>query len=234
MAGSCGSPSYSRIPQVQTFRFATINLFTRFVDPGHLARVLDEVQPDLMVAVEMAPKAADVIADHFEHHHLVPDPHFMGWGVAGRYDMTADEDVSWLGRGGALRVQLPGTVLHLAAIHLYDPLFGNPIDLARKRRQQVEALLDWGDRLPAAEPQLLAGDFNATPIWKAYRRLAGRWPDLVSASPSGPRRTWGFPRGLRLLRIDHILGTGLEATAARVVRVRDSDHHMVVADLRLL
>src|SRR5690606_14308659 len=129
--------SYSRIPQVQTLRFAAVNLFTRFVDPGHHARVLDALQPDLMLAVEMAPKAADVIADHFEHQHLVPDPHFMGWGVAGRYDMTADEDVSWLGRGGALRVQLPGTVLHLAAIHLYDPLFGNPIDLARKRRQQV-------------------------------------------------------------------------------------------------
>ena len=215
------------------FRLATVNLFTRFVDADHLAAVLDEVGPDLVVAVEMVPNAADVIAGHFEHHHLVPDPGFAGWGIAGRFEIEADEGRSWEGRGGAARVQLPGQVLNLAAIHLFDPLFGNPRKLARLRSRQVDQLLEWGDGLPPGEPQVLAGDFNATPVWSVYRRLVRRWPDVLAASPSGPRRTWGFPRGMRLLRIDHVLGTGVRATGSRVVRVRGSDHAMVVADLQL-
>ena len=57
---------------------------------------------------------------------------------------------------------------------------------------------------------------------------------IVAGSPrTRPLRTWGFPRGIRLLRIDHTLGSGLEAFSNRVVRVRGSDHAMVVVDLEI-
>jgi hypothetical protein len=235
VAGSCGSPSYSRIPQVQTFRFATINLFTRFVDPGHLARVLDEVEPDLLVAVEMAPKAADVIAPRFEHHHLRPDRGFDGWGVAGRFPLDVSDEKSPWGRGGAVRVDIGDATLHLAVVHIYDPLHRPLRETTSRRRREVDGLLAWGETLPSDEPQLVAGDFNATPIWPVYRRLTRRWPDLLTAPNLGrPHRTWGLPIGPRLLRIDHLLGTGIEAAGSSVVKVRGSDHHMLVADLRVL
>ncbi|HEX6946623.1 MAG TPA: endonuclease/exonuclease/phosphatase family protein [Acidimicrobiia bacterium] len=213
-----------------TLRFATANLFTRFVDTDHLDAVLDEVDPDLLVTLELAPKAAEVIAAHYDRHHLRPEQGFEGWGVAGRFDLEADGQAGW-GRGGAFRVDLPGSALNLAAVHLLDPMH-TPRKVVTVRRRQVEALLEWGRSRPQGEPQLVAGDFNASPTWPAYRRLAGHWTDLV-AEAGRARRTWGFPPGVRLFRIDHVLGSGLRAVDAGVVRVRGSDHAMVVVDLEV-
>lgn len=232
--GSSGGVYPSR-HQVSAFRFATANLFTRFVDVDHFATVLDEVDPDVLVAVELAPKASGVIESRYPHHHLAPDRGFVGWGVASRFPLEVDSGHGW-GRGGAVRVELPETTLHLAAVHILDPLHLPFRETAAARDRQVDALLEWGDVLPPGEPQLVAGDFNASPIWKVYRRLAGRWDDVVAVKSPGtrPRRTWGLPPGLRLLRIDHVLGSGVVATHNRVLRVRGSDHGMVVVDLRLV
>lgn len=216
-------------------RFATVNLFARFVDVEHFAAVLDEVDPDLLVAVELSPEAAGVMADRFPHHELAPDRSYSGWGIASRHPIRVEPAPPGWGRGAAATVELPDATLHLAAVHILDPMRRPLKETAATRERQVDALLEWGDRLPGSDPQMVAGDFNATPIWSVYKRLASRWEDLVASGAPGTRpfRTWGIPRGLRILRIDHVLGSGLVATRNRVVRVRGSDHAMVVVDLEL-
>ena len=194
--------------------------------------MLEAADPDLLVTVELHPKAAGVIAARYPHHHLVPDRGYSGWGFAGRYPMQVEAAKGW-DRGGAARVQIDDATLHVAGVHILDPMHRPWRKTAAIRARQVDALIEWGDSLPDDEPQLVAGDFNATPLWSVYRRLTSRWEDLVASGSPGtrPLRTWGVPRGLRILRIDHVLGSGVVATSNRVVRVRGSDHAMVVVDL---
>src|SRR5690606_11777865 len=135
---------------------------------------------------------------------------FFGWGIASRLPAHLVQEVQpW--RGGRGRVEVGDRMVNLAAAHITDPLFGNWRALSRERRIQVDALFEWADGLPDGVPVLIAGDMNASPMWKVYRRLAGRFDDLVAeaAAATGhrPGRTWG--PGPNLLRIDHVFGRGL-------------------------
>ncbi len=194
--------------------------------------MLESADPDLLLAVELHPKAADVIAARYPEHHLVPDRGYSGWGFASRHPMHVEAAKGW-DRGGVATVETGDTTVHVAGVHILDPMHRPWRRTAAVRKRQVDALLAWGDVIPADEPQLVAGDFNATPVWSVYRRLAARWDDLVASGSPGtrPLRTWGIPRGPRVLRIDHVLGSGMLAKANRVLAVKGSDHAMVVVDL---
>jgi endonuclease/exonuclease/phosphatase family metal-dependent hydrolase len=221
------------------FRLMTINLFTRFVDVADLDDALAEMAPDVMVAQELAPAAAEVIAGRFPHHHLAPDARYSGWGLASRLPVEVEPEKPGWGRGGHGRLELDGRTVHLAAAHILDPMH-RPLARTRARRiEQADALVAWGKSRPQGEPQVVAGDMNATPAWEVYKRLAGEWPDLVrqAASEAGgrPRPTWGPPsRTIRLLRIDHVFGTGVEATKVDLRPVRGSDHSALAVDLELV
>jgi endonuclease/exonuclease/phosphatase (EEP) superfamily protein YafD len=83
---------------------------------------------------------------------------------------------------------------------------------------------------------VLAGDMNASPAWPLYRRLSGRWEDLVARSAlesdMNPAPTWAWRPGWpRVLRIDHVFGNGVRAVDSRVIPMRGSDHAAVVVDL---
>lgn len=84
--------------------------------------------------------------------------------------------------------------------------------------------------------QLLIGDFNSTPIWPVYRRLARHMSDaaVVVAQRRGRplQSTWGPWSGSpRLLRIDHGFVRGLEIEEFQVVHIPGSDHSAVVLDI---
>ena len=82
---------------------------------------------------------------------------------------------------------------------------------------------------------MLAGDFNAIPRSRAYRRLAGRMGDAQSIL-DGHRPQPTFPSRWPLMRIDHVFVTG----AVKVLRVESvrtplariaSDHLPLLVDL---
>ena len=84
----------------------------------------------------------------------------------------------------------------------------------------------------------MAGDMNATPRWPLYRRLNQRWDDLVLMAGDGsankPAQTWGWRPGWpRLLRIDHVFGSGVEPVGTTVERLEGSDHVALVVDLQV-
>jgi endonuclease/exonuclease/phosphatase (EEP) superfamily protein YafD len=77
---------------------------------------------------------------------------------------------------------------------------------------------------------------NASPAWPFYRRMAERWDDIVARSAAdsdtNPTPTWAWRPGWpRLLRIDHVFGSGVRAVATQVVPIRGTDHAAVVVDL---
>ncbi len=109
----------------------------------------------------------------------------------------------------------------------------------RERLAQAEALLGpgWLGSPDCPEPRLLIGDFNATPMTRAYKRLADSpFRDAQTLIDRAPKCT--YPNSLPVLRIDHVwLGPGLQAVDAQVPRDPlarvASDHLPLVVDFTL-
>jgi endonuclease/exonuclease/phosphatase family metal-dependent hydrolase len=92
-------------------------------------------------------------------------------------------------------------------------------------------------------PVILMGDFNALPqadvIQRLYRELRDAWS--TAEEREGPETTfqWNLMRGMRPLRLDHVLlGGSVRALRTRVLTPRrgdkpPSDHDPIVADLEL-
>ena len=220
---------------VPIVRLMTSNLLHDRVDVAALAAVLDRWDPDVVVTQELGVDCADLLADRYPNHYLHPADDFKGRGIATRLDADFGDipmSVRW---GTTARLTVGGEAWELAGIH-----FVNPIDFpwwrsVPDRGRQLDALDRWADEL-GDQPVVVAGDFNATKHWPAYRRMAERFEDLVEgwAQRAGrhPSVTWGWRPGWpRMLRIDHMFGRGVVATDVEVVPIPGSDHAAVIAEL---
>lgn len=99
---------------------------------------------------------------------------------------------------------------------------------AKTSEPQADALLtdQWLGAIRG--PLILCGDFNSKPSGPAYRKLASRVPDAAPAAGST------FPSFLPVMRIDHVLASGLRPVEARVgAGFMASDHLPLVVDLAL-
>jgi endonuclease/exonuclease/phosphatase (EEP) superfamily protein YafD len=219
-------------------RLLTANLANGRADAEAFARLVAALAPDVVAVQELAPEQADALTRVMPHGALAPAHDHNGMGVA-------------LCRPGAVRrLSLPfrdahvaevaavdGTLVEVVNVHLLAPHARPPWRSLAIRRGQVRALEAYLDEAPGRQ-RVVLGDLNATPLWPAYRRLRARLADGAVEAARGnghrPQRTWGPWSGSpRLLRIDHVLVTGLRVDHVRVVPVRGSDHHGVVADVSL-
>lgn len=215
----------------------TANVLEDAVDTAYLGDLIDRVDPDLVFFQEMTEGAAGVLADRFEYHFLFPSEEFEGRGVASKPEAECGSlDLPWR-PGTWARVVVEGKTLVGLGVHMSNPINFPPWRSVRERQDQVDALLAWADR-QEADALIVAGDMNASPAWPLYRRLADRLDDLavVAAERSGepPEPTWGWRPGWpRMLRIDHIFGSGVEAIATQVEPIRGSDHHALIVDVEI-
>ena len=100
----------------------------------------------------------------------------------------------------ALRVRLDlpnGASLVFAVTHLH-----HEVQATAERERQVEALVAWLDGAPAADAQVVVGDFNADPREPAYARMtaAGFRSAHLEANGAEPPVTW--PSGLQAPAMD--------------------------------
>ena len=217
-------------------RLMTANLLVDRVDQVYLANVLEILDPDLFVIQELGHKTADLVASRFPHLYLRPDLDSKGRGIASRFSARFGEVPMPWRRGSWAIVEHTSGPLLVANIHIRNPIVFPWWKSVRIRGSQLDALDDWADAAVGALPFVLAGDMNASPGWPLYRRLAGRWEDLVARSADdlevSPVPTWAWRPGWpRLLRIDHVFGQGVRAIATQVVPLRGSDHAAVIVDL---
>src|SRR5262249_447913 len=96
---------------------------------------------------------------------------------------------------------------------------------------------DWIGAIPANEPVILCGDFNALPGSAPYRLAATRLRDVQKAG-EGYRPVGTFSSIRPLVRLDHIFASA-HFERQRVIVVRNdltrvaSDHLPLIADLRI-
>jgi endonuclease/exonuclease/phosphatase (EEP) superfamily protein YafD len=217
-----------------SLRLMSVNLLHERCDVPQFARVVADLSPDVVVTQELGPAAAEVLTATYPNHRLRPAPDFTGRGIATVFDGEFN-DLKMPGRQGtAATLRVRGTTVRLAGAHLRNPIDFPWWNAVRDRGRQVEALLEWADSAPG--PVVIAGDFNASPVWPAYRRVAERLTDLIDEHASSvgedTRPTWGWRPGWpRVLRIDHVFGRGVRVDDYLLVPISGSDHAAIVADI---
>ncbi len=180
------------------------------------------------------------IADRFPHHLVAPRPDGPGIGMAAHRPVSWEE-LPMPRRSAVVATLQPGDwpeftgPVEVIAVHLTNPIGGLPWTTTRARRAQVETI-DRRMATSAVARRVMCGDLNATPMWPAYRRLRRHYHDGIGEVEAHqgrhPARTWApLRKGPRLLRIDHVLVSGLRVVSAQTVHLAGSDHLAVVVDL---
>ncbi len=227
--GSTVSPSMDT-----PIRLMTSNLLHGGADVDAFVEVLDRLNPDVVVTQELGFEYVEVLTERYDNHYLNPAEDFTGRGIATRLEAVFGDIPMPARFGTSARLDVGGELWNLAGIHLINPIDFPWWTSVKTRTIQLEAIDRWSRTVKGLA--IVAGDFNASPKWPAYRHMTEDWTDLVAeqASESGerPGRTWGWRPGWpRLLRIDHVFGAGVIATDVSVVPIKGSDHDAVVVDL---
>ncbi len=225
---------------MNSVRLMTANLLKGGATAEALYDVLTQIKPDILAVQELTAAVAPVLRDEFPHHQLTIDPELPGVGMAARRPVSWEE-LPMPRRSGMVATLQPGDwpeftgPVELIAIHLTNPIAGFPWTTTRARRSQLMAI-EKRLQTSAVARRVLCGDLNATPIWPAYRRLLRHYQDGIGEAEvhqgRRPPRTWAVLRkGPRLLRIDHVLVSGLRVVSTHTMPLAGSDHLAVVADL---
>jgi endonuclease/exonuclease/phosphatase (EEP) superfamily protein YafD len=217
-------------------RLLSANLLNNYADAVAFGRLVADLEPDVVAVQELGPAQAEVLAGLVPHGTLAPATNYRGMGIALRQPGHVTSHRLGPRAAWVAEVSLPGAApVTIVNVHIVAPHLMPTWRALAGRRAQLRALLAY---LDAARPGPLAlvGDFNSTPIWPLYRRLATRLDDaaVVAArgNGGGPGRTWGpWPGAPRLLRIDHAFVRDLVPVAVRVAGLRGSDHSALVVDL---
>lgn len=219
-------------------RIVSANLLNGAAMPARFAAMAQTLNADIVSVQEVAPNQAAALRPVLPFGRIDPACNCRGMGIAARRPITVrtmglpDSDGyiaelhpdDWPGIGAPLEI----INVHIAAPHHFP--YWRPLRWRRAQLRALEQHLERGDR-----PRILMGDFNSTPLWPVYRRLAARLTDaaLVVARRKGvsPAKTWGWGREARkVLRIDHAFVSGITIADFRVVPVTGSDHSAIVLD----
>lgn len=217
-------------------RVMTCNLWNGGANPAALAEVLEREDPDVVLAQELHPTQAEVLAAHFDAGLLRAQRDTHGMGIALRHPAPVRELPMPLRNFLATRlspVDWPGLgqPLDIFNVHLSSPTGWGRLP---QRRVQVARLR--AQMQAATGPLLIAGDFNSFPLMPAYWQLKRALSDVAGRaalrSLSPPRATWGLTAtSPRLLRIDHMLVGRLRTERFRVIDIAGSDHASLLVDL---
>ena len=244
-------PQLPRSPHAR----ADLRVFTQNVGmnpPDKWRTWLEENPMDLLMLEEVyAPSRKDwesLAADlgYYHHWEMVRSDAGMGGMIISRYPLIAMDPISGVSANNKKRyflraqIDLDGVPVELIGVHLesfyVDRMTGdrNWFDSSPVRQQQAYVL---GEVIKViiehtGNPIIVAGDFNASPIFRSVADLRAPLKDAWIQAGSGLGGT--FPVAFPMERIDAILFHGFVAVNASVTSVEASDHLGVTAVLNLL
>ncbi|HKJ23856.1 MAG TPA: endonuclease/exonuclease/phosphatase family protein, partial [Myxococcota bacterium] len=140
------------------------------------------MRADVVAVQELAPAQAEALAARFPHGRLAPRADYDGGGIA--LARPAEVEPLPLAERHGYRVTLdPGTwpalarPLEILNVHVYAPHAFRGLGLWL-RWPQFRRLAEQLAR-PAPSGRVVVGDFNATPLWPVYWRMAARMEDAA-------------------------------------------------------
>jgi endonuclease/exonuclease/phosphatase (EEP) superfamily protein YafD len=222
-------------PARTSLRLLTVNAQGGAADPVALLRTVRQHDVDVLAIQELTPRmvsrlAAAGLAQWLPFSHLDPRPGWRGTGLWARWPLTPLSPVPGLTSAvPRARINPPGGLpVTLTAVHLMAPTYGHA-DIWQRELALIRRTLATVD-----EPQVVAGDFNASRDHRPFRDLLAA--GFLDCADSSQRRSWpGFTwpaigRMLPVMRLDHVL-VSRPATVrmTRAIRVPRTDHHGVLA-----
>ena len=241
-------------PGQVTVRVLSVNARGGVADPAALLHTVQRHEVDVLAVQELTPELASRLAAAqlpgvLPFAEIDPRPGSPGVGLWARWPLTPLPPVpGMLAAAPRARIEpRPGLPVTLVSIHPKAPMKGRAAEWQRDLEQLRGALVT------VTEPQVVAGDFNASRDHRAFRNLlavgfvdcadaAGRrpwpgftWPrtlDFDASRVHRPVQGWLRTRSMvPVMRLDHVLVTRAAATVreARVIPVPGTDHHGVLA-----
>jgi endonuclease/exonuclease/phosphatase (EEP) superfamily protein YafD len=216
-------------------RLFTVNAQGGAAGPAAILRILQSHNVDVLAVQELTPQMvsrlqAAGLPQLLPFSHVDPRPGSPGTGLWARWPLTPLPPVPGL-RAAAPRARidpLGGRPVTLTAVHPLAPMGGHAGIWQRELTLigQAMAAVD--------EPQVVAGDFNASRDHRPFRNLlAAGFRDCAdfSQSRSWPGFTWPAAGGmLPVMRLDHVLVSRTATVRmTRTLRVPHTDHHGVLA-----
>ena len=223
----------------ESIRVFSGNLWFGRADSDALVSLIREQDIDVFCCQELGFENAEAIASELPHGCLEPHETFQGMGIALR--RPGDYSHIPLDFRPARRVLLdpadwPGLdrPLDLVNVHFQAPHSLIPFPSLLVRRRQIDGLESFFASEPS-DARLVVGDYNSTPAWPLYRRIARYMDDgaVLAAQREGrvAAPTWGRKCGSpRRLRIDHAMVCGLDVERFRVIPIPGRDHSGLLFD----
>jgi endonuclease/exonuclease/phosphatase family metal-dependent hydrolase len=214
-------------------RLFTLNAKGGGADSAVILRILQQYEVDVLAVQELTPPmvtrlAAAGLTRVLPFSHLDLRPGGAGAGLWARWPLTPLPPVPGLAWAAPrARIDpLGGLPVTLTAIHSVSPV------QRRAGRWRRELAMIQQALATADEPQVMAGDFNATRDHGPFRELlAAGFLDCADSSRvrSWPGFTWP---SLPVMRLDHVLvSRAATVSMARTMRVPRTDHHGVLVDI---
>lgn len=218
-------------------RLFSVNARGGAADPAALLRIVQQHGVDVLAVEELTSSMVSRLAeagltDLLPFSHLDPRPGGRGAGLWARWPLIPLPPVSDLTSAAPrARIDPPGRLpVTVTAVHPIAPVRWRA-DRWRRELAIIRQTLAAGD-----EPQVVAGDFNATRDHGPFRELlAAGFADCADSSQnrSWPGFTWpASGRALPVMRLDHVLVSGTATVRmTRAIRVPRTDHHGVLATI---
>ena len=222
-------------------RLLSANLWNGNADAEGFAALVAALEPDVAALQEISWAQAKVLSPLMPYGVLYPDDHYRGMGIALRRPAEVRSIELPCFDAGVAEVAVnwhegSETSIEVINVHVLAPHVWPSRRTYSHRRGQLRGLERYLDATPGRR-RVLLGDFNATPVWPIYRRLARRLTDaavtVARRHKRRPERTWRpSPRAPRMLRIDHAFVAGVHVEDFRVIPLGGGDHCAIVVDVR--
>lgn len=219
-------------------RVLSCNLRKGRAAPDALRSMIERHHIDVVCAQELGDTLAKNLACVLPEGRLSPSATGCGLGIACRRPVSV-KPLALGCRDGLVATLSPldwsqlGRAIELVNVHILAPHTWPYFPRRGRRAEQVRRLLDYLAANPTTA-RTVVGDFNATPLWPAYRAIAARYRDSVADLLPHPPRTWpnlsrrGVPG---LLRIDHCFASGMRVVRSELFALPGSDHYGLCLDL---
>ena len=225
----------------KTVKVLSCNLQSGAADARSLADAIESHAVDVVCAQELSKPLAGTISEILVHGDLSHDQVHRGSGTASRHPVSvgriatpmrdswhvALEPEHWSGLDRRMEI----LNVHISAPHLW-PYFPRRV----RRSVQLAAVMDYWKRT-AETPHAVVGDFNSTPLWAVYRKMASVYADgaLNSGNPHPAiGGTWPYMPGIGikgLIRIDHCFLWKLSARQVQTIEIAGTDHLGLLVEL---
>ncbi len=232
-------------------RVMTFNIGDDRVSVDEVVKLVIAEQPDLLAIQELNPYSAAALNQQLAAGwpYQALDFNAPTTGIFSRLPLSGAQIVETPGNRPYLRakIDLNGLPVEVFAMHPMAPevVFWRNLPIGindRRPRSQLVAAAEAMRAIPGASVML--GDFNMSDQSPGYRDVIRGLQDAFVEAGTGPGFTWPVANTRNtlsrwdmpwpLVRIDYILHSdSIEALAASVRCVSDSDHCYVVADLAL-